>query len=273
MINRVEIEHNLKDQRRYILHLFDEIDSTNIYMMNQGKEGEPEWSVAITDYQTAGRGRMYRRWESSRGKGLLFSILLRPQVSPEESNLINLLCAATLAEYLGGEISRKTGQAPDIRLKWPNDVLLNGKKVSGILLQSNLIGARLKFVVLGIGLNVNQTREDFSPQLQKTATSLKIVTQQEWKREKLLAGFLDHFYENYNALFPRNKKAILNRYLQKVIHLNEFVTVNQRGEKLSGIFSGLSPEGFMILKNDNHEQTVLNGEIISNDGSDQLFLF
>ena len=257
------IKSGLNNPDFFRFHLFDSIDSTNNFLLDLGKQDQPGWSVVAADVQTAGKGRLNRHWESPRDKGLLFSILLRPQVEPSFSNLINLLSAACLADFLEEEIISQTNQKIKVDLKWPNDLLIKGKKVAGILLQSNLIAGELQFVVVGIGLNVNHDIADFSGDIKKTATSFKIETHLFWIREKILAGFLNQFYASYEKYFPTGGEEILKLYLNKVIHLGEKVKVNQVGNEISGVFNGLSPEGYMLLKQNDEIKIISNGEIVS----------
>lgn len=260
-MNEFVIQSGLKSPDHFALHFFDEIDSTNLYLVEQGKRDAPDWTVAISETQTQGRGRLDRNWESPSGVGLWFSILLRPNIRPDDCHLVNLLSAVSLADYLEQQIRTATGKEVDIRLKWPNDLFINGRKLSGILLQSNILAKRINFLVLGIGLNVNQTETDFPPEIREKAVSLRMATNHEWGREELLAGFLEFFYENYHRFLPLNKKEIIELYLKKVLYMERDITIRINGEIIEGVFKGLTPQGYLILQSGGEEKIITTGEI------------
>jgi len=261
-MNESLILSNLNDPERFRITVFNEIDSTNSYMMQLGKKGAPEWSVAISEKQTSGRGRRGHTWQSPKGVGLWFSILLRPDLKPEYSHHVNLISAVCLSDFLEREIKAKTDQQLSIDLKWPNDVLIQNKKLSGILLQSNIISDKINYLILGIGLNVNQTAKDFSGHLREKAISLKIATGLNWNREKLLAGFLESFHKDYHYYLANDKIMILDSYLKKVLSMGEIISVAQNGEAVRGIFKGLSSQGYLILQQGEKETVITTGEII-----------
>lgn len=260
-MNKSLIRSGLKFPDRFHLHIFEEIESTNSYLVEQGKNDSPEWTVAVSEAQTRGRGRLDRNWESPAGVGLWFSILLRPPLKPDDCHMVNLLSAISLENYLERQIRSKVGEEVNIRLKWPNDLFIGGRKLSGILLQSNLSAERVNFLVLGIGLNVNQTEIDFPEELRKKAISLRMATSYEWNREELLSGFLEIFYENYYRISPLNKKEIIELYTKKVLYIGEDIIISKNGETLRGVFKGLTPQGYLVLQNGNKERIITTGEI------------
>jgi BirA family transcriptional regulator, biotin operon repressor / biotin---[acetyl-CoA-carboxylase] ligase len=127
---------------------FDEIDSTNTYLREQARQGAPEGLVAVADFQTAGRGRLDRRWESPRGANLLASVLLRPACGPEELHLCTGVVALAAADACRQEAR------VDASIKWPNDLLASGRKLAGVLAEAEFSARRLEAVVVGIGVNV-----------------------------------------------------------------------------------------------------------------------
>lgn len=256
------IRSNFKSPNKFHLHVFNEIDSTNSFLVNLGNRNEPEWTIAVAEKQNAGKGRLNRKWESPEGVGLWFSVLLRPDIHPDQSHLVNLLCAISLSDFLEHKIKSATGKDIDINLKWPNDLLIDGKKLSGILLQTSIMAEKVGFLVLGIGLNVNQNINDFPDDLKDRAISLKIITNVEWNRDLLLAEFMEYLYENYNYYFPENQDEILNIYQAKVLYKNEIITLNYDGSHVKGIFKGLSSTGYLILQIGEEEKIITTGEII-----------
>lgn len=250
----------LSDPERFHITAFKEIDSTNAYLMQLGKKGAPEWTVAVSEVQTSGRGRLGRVWHSPQG-GLWFSILLHPDLKPEYSHHINMICALSLADFLENEIKTKTNYQLSIDLKWPNDVLIQKKKLCGILLQSNIISDKINFLVVGIGINVNQTAEDFPGDLRDKATSLKIAGGRDWNRAELLGGFLEYFHKDYHYYLAQSD-LLLDSYLEKVISKGEVISLKQNGNTIKGIFKGLSPQGYLILQQGSEETVITTGEII-----------
>lgn len=256
------IYSNLNSSERFHLHVFDEVDSTNAYLVEKGKEGAPEWSVAVAEKQIVGRGRLDRGWDSPEGVGLWFSILLRPAIKADHCHLVNLFAALSLSDFLEQKIKSTIGRKIEVKVKWPNDLLMNYKKLCGILLQTNILAEKVNFLVLGIGLNVNQTESDFADEIKESAVSLKMATQIDWNREELLARFLDYFYENYYHFFPEGRQELLDLYKEKVLYKNQVVTVSLNGRSVSGVFKGLTPQGYLILNHEGEERIISTGEIV-----------
>lgn len=171
---------------------FDRIDSTNAEAIRRARAGEAEGLVIVADGQTEGRGREGRRWESPPGKNLYVSFLLRPAVSPKRAVDITILAANAVHDVLSDLIP-----SLPLSIKPPNDILLNGKKVAGILCEMGSQGERIEWVVCGIGINVNSDLSDFSGMVQRTATSLKIAFGREFEREELLKQLIEMFGKRY----------------------------------------------------------------------------
>jgi BirA family biotin operon repressor/biotin-[acetyl-CoA-carboxylase] ligase len=122
---------------------------------------------------------------------------------------------------------------------------------------------KLNFIVIGIGLNVNQESNDFSPEIRNNATSLFLETGREWDRESLLAGYLDYFYEHYCRYFPHDFREIVDQYQQKVIFKGEWITVGAGDTKVSGFFKGMTPEGYLILDQKGQEKIITTGDVFA----------
>jgi BirA family transcriptional regulator, biotin operon repressor / biotin---[acetyl-CoA-carboxylase] ligase len=255
------IRSGLRSPDHFQLHVFEEIDSTNSYLLELGKRNLPEWTMAVSEMQTRGRGRLDRSWESPSGVGLWFSILLRPNIRPEDCHLVNLLGAVSLADYLERYISNIIGKELNIGLKWPNDLFSNGRKLSGILLQSNISSERTNLLVLGIGLNVNQTKLDFPHAIREKAISLRMLTNREWNREELLAGFLEYYYENYYRYLPKKREEIIELYMKKLLYVDQKISINLSGETVTGVIRGLTAQGYLIIQNGGGERIITTGEI------------
>ena len=163
------------------IYYYEQLDSTNLKALELAKQGAAEGTIVIAARQTAGRGRMRRKWESPEGKGLWFSMILRPTIAAEYCAQITLLTAVAAVKALQVLTDKK------FSIKWPNDIMLDGKKVCGILAEMALTAdGSIEYAVVGIGININMSSEDFGAQLEATATSLYLATGIEYEHEQVL---------------------------------------------------------------------------------------
>jgi BirA family transcriptional regulator, biotin operon repressor / biotin---[acetyl-CoA-carboxylase] ligase len=238
-----------------ILHYF-KIDSTNTAAMEAAAAGAEEGCVFLAEEQMAGRGRGTRDWHSARSSGVYCSVVLRPVLPP--SDVLVLALAAGLAVR-----SAIQSIAPSLNpdLKWPNDVLLEGKKVCGILTEMNAEPARVRYVVVGIGVNVNQT--NFPAELRGEATSLRQVTGKEWSRVELTAALLkslDYEYKNFLQK-PNARESILRRFADQSSYARgRQVRVEENGG-FEGITEGLDQRGFLQVRTPQGVRIVLSGTV------------
>ena len=165
---------------------YDSVDSTNLRIKQMGDEGAPEGTLAVADKQTAGRGRRGRSWDSPSGSSIYMSLLLRPKIEPDQAPMLTLVMALSVAEGIM-DCGDSCGN-PDVKIKWPNDIVYQGKKLCGILTEMSADMDQIHYVIVGIGINVQMT--DFPKEIQNTATSLKLVTGKTLLRNKLLAKVL-----------------------------------------------------------------------------------
>lgn len=242
---------------------FEKIDSTNNCAKALANVGKEEGIVVIAEEQTAGKGRLGRSWEANRGENLTFSILLRPKVSPEAINLLPLSVGVAIAEAIERVTRLK------VECKWPNDLLLNGKKVAGILMESSMRENTIDFVVVGVGLNVNQTQ--FPPNLQTRATSLKLESKQEIDRARLFKEILASLETNYYAGMKTEFKSVMSSWLRRTPMLNKPIVISQQGTIISGFVRGLSPDGGLVLHTNGTEKTLYAGDVtILGDSPDKI---
>ncbi len=167
------------------LMVYDVTDSTNTRLKLAGEQGAPNGSVAVANAQEAGKGRLGRHWETPKGSALAFSMLLRPQIQPENASMLTLVAALAVSRAIDEYAGIKT------QIKWPNDIVYQGKKLCGILTEMSADMDQIHYVIVGIGINVQMT--DFPKEIQNTATSLKLVTGKTLLRNKLLAKVLEEF--------------------------------------------------------------------------------
>ena len=216
--------------------------STQIIAHQLAQEGTPAGTVAITEEQTAGRGRMARVWDSAYGKGIWMSVVLRPDVVPQKAPQFTLVAAVAMVRA----IEEVTGVKPEI--KWPNDILIKGKKCTGILteLQSDADG--IQALIIGIGLNVNQELADFDIQVQPIATSLKMESGKHVNRQDMVRAIL-FYLEQYTDLYIEEGFGIL-----KVLWESYSSTIGSKvrarlpKETLEGIAEGITEDGVLQLR-------------------------
>ncbi|HEY1422746.1 MAG TPA: biotin--[acetyl-CoA-carboxylase] ligase [Candidatus Acidoferrum sp.] len=237
------------------IHHFFRTDSTNRVAMDLAYAGEPEGTVVLAEEQTAGRGRAGRTWHSERASGIYVTLLLRPRISPVQAPLLTMM--AGLSAHAA--IQSQTGLQPDV--KWPNDLMLNGKKLGGILTEMHAEPTLVRFVIVGIGLNVNQ--EKFPAELSGTATSLRAETGKVQSRLELLARLLREFETDYNRFLREGSRSITERFTQVSSYARgKKVRVSNGHESYAGVTAGLLPEGLLqVLRDDGALVTVFAGDV------------
>jgi BirA family transcriptional regulator, biotin operon repressor / biotin---[acetyl-CoA-carboxylase] ligase len=238
------------------IHHYYKIGSTNVTAMEAAAAGAPEGSVFLAEEQTAGRGRGANQWHSARSTGIYCSTVLRPNLPPSEALMLSL--AAGLAVHSAVR-AIDPGLQPD--LKWPNDLLLDGKKFCGILVEMNAEATRVRHMVVGIGINVNQVK--FPDDLCEVATSLRLASGREWSRVELAAALLKSLDREYHDLVskPSAREAVLRRFTEHSSYVRgREVRIEENGE-FEGISEGLDPRGFLQVRTAHGVRTVLSGTV------------
>ena len=238
------------------IHHFYKTSSTNNVAMDAASAGAPEGSVFLAEQQTAGRGRGDHQWHSARSVGIYCSMVLRPKLPPAEVLILTL--AAGLAVHAAvQEVDPQL--APD--LKWPNDLLIDGKKFCGILTEMSAEPTQVRHVIVGTGVNVNQT--SFPGDLQAAATSLRMVSGTEYSRLQLCAALLKSFDREYRDLLdrPEARDSILRRFAERSSSVQgAHVHVDENGG-FEGVTEGLDPRGFLQVRSAEGIRTVLSGTV------------
>ncbi|HLV89138.1 MAG TPA: biotin--[acetyl-CoA-carboxylase] ligase [Candidatus Sulfotelmatobacter sp.] len=237
------------------LHHFYKIGSTNTAAIDAAAEGAPEGSVFLAEEQTAGRGRGSNAWQSPPSMGIYCSVVLRPALPP--SDVLPLSLAAGLAVHAA---IQKIDARVNPDLKWPNDVLIGGKKVCGILTEMNAEATRVRYVVVGIGINVNQA--SFPEEL--GATSLRLSGGSEWSRVELAAALLKSLEHEYRALTgeARARELILRRFAEHSSWVRgKNVRIEENGAAFEGVTEGLDARGFLLVRTASGLKTVLSGTV------------
>ena len=237
-----------------IYHFF-KTDSTNRVALELGHAGEPEGAVVLAEEQTAGRGRAGHAWLSERATGIYVTLLLRPKLAPVQAPLLTMM--AGLSTHAA--VEAVTGLPVD--LKWPNDLMVAGKKAGGILTEMHADPGAIRFVVVGIGLNVNQ--EKFPGELTNIATSLRIETGKPQSRMELLVRLLREFESDYNRFVQEGVGGVVKRFevLSSYAH-GKRVRVTNGTESYLGTTVGLGPEGLLqVERDDGRVTTVIAGDV------------
>ena len=242
------------------IHYFPEIDSTNRLAFKLASEGGEEGEVVLAERQSQGKGRLGRRWFSPPGSNLYLSIILRPRLDPADAPQLTLTSAVALAETVQAFL----GHRPAI--KWPNDILVGGKKLAGILTESSIDRERLHFIVLGIGVNLNLTAELLPEELRDIATSLLILTERSVDRNAF-AGELIHSLDRcYGELEQRGFPFIADRWESFFELKGRKVKVEMGDRQLLGTARGIDRDGALIVERaDGALERVIAGDVIPSE--------
>ncbi len=259
LISVHEIQNNLATKtfgRKKILVL-KETDSTNMQAKKLAAEGEPEGTIVIAESQHSGRGRKGREWFSPIGSGIYSSMILRPQIPPSEAPGITLMTAVAAAEALISIMGIP------VKIKWPNDILLKGKKIIGILTEISTEMDSVDYIVVGIGINVNTPALDFPAALQHSATSLYAETGTRYSRVDLFRIFLQQFEEYYDLFKQEGFEGIRDRWKTHTDIIGKNVVVRKIGEEIAGRIIDIDPAGVLILKDASAKvHRIFSGDLI-----------
>lgn len=237
------------------IHHYFKVDSTNRAAMELGYAGEPEGALVLAEEQSAGRGRAGRTWHSERAAGIYATLLLRPKLSPVHAPLLTMV-AGLSAQAAAGSASGVT-----VELKWPNDLMIGSKKLGGILTEMHAEPALVRFVIVGIGINVNQTK--FPAEITPVSTSLRIESGRLQSRTEILVRLLREFESDYHRLLRDGPASVIERFERTSSYARgKRVRVSTVTESYSGTTAGLAPEGLLKVQRDSGEvTTVIAGDI------------
>ena len=235
------------------IRYFKELDSTNAEAKRIAEETDnANWhgTVVVADTQTAGRGRRGRSWSSPPGMGLFFTILLKPEIDPSNAPMLTLVKAMAVVKG----IQQTTGLQPQI--KWPNDIVINNKKICGILTEMSAEPDMIHYVVTGVGINVNQT--EFAPGIKDRATSLILEKGEKVNRSKLVARVMHYFEKNYEVFEESwDLRKLKEKYNALLINYGQEVRVLDPKEPYDGIAHGINEKGELIVERKSDGQTML----------------
>jgi BirA family biotin operon repressor/biotin-[acetyl-CoA-carboxylase] ligase len=238
------------------IHHFQTLDSTNSKAYQLALNGAKEGEVVISESQEKGRGRLGRQWFSPPFLNLYISVILRPKISPHQASLITLMAAVATAEA----IQKFSGFLPLI--KWPNDILLRGRKAAGLLNEIHSEMDRIHFVILGVGVNLNMDEKMFSKEIRAVATSLKIEIGRTVSRKAFLQFFLQELEKWYSIFLEEGGAVILKAWRDRAHIKGRQVKVTSFGETVAGIAIDVDSDGALILETeDGKQKRVVAGDI------------
>lgn len=238
------------------IRVFKETTSTNDVAEKMAHDGVSEGVVIIAESQTKGRGRLSRRWESSVGKGLWLSVLLRPEMAPQSATRITISAAVSLVRA----IRHVTGLEAEI--KWPNDVQVKGLKVAGILTELSAEVDRVRHLILGLGLNINHQPTDFPPEIRKIATSLAIETGAMVDRPCLAARVLEELDSDYSRIRSGKFEQIALEWERNCSTLGKAVRIQMGDRIVQGRAEALDGEGALLLRSSHGNlERILGGDV------------
>jgi BirA family transcriptional regulator, biotin operon repressor / biotin---[acetyl-CoA-carboxylase] ligase len=232
---------------------YDSVESTNTLAHVFAKNGASSGTVITADFQSKGRGRHQHTWQGAKGENIMVSVILRPETVMERLTLLPMAVAVAVAET----IEDCTPLFPEI--KWPNDVLIDHKKISGILLESSYSANRLEYVIVGIGLNVNQTT--FSSELESRATSLQLECKRTFEFAPLFIRLMKSLDENYFYFVEEQDIAIREAWKQRTLMLGKPITFTRNGKTEHGVALDIDLRGLLQVQSDNKTMFLSQAEI------------
>jgi BirA family biotin operon repressor/biotin-[acetyl-CoA-carboxylase] ligase len=236
--------------------VFEETASTNDVVGHLAKSGAREGLVVFAESQTRGRGRRGRPWASPRGKGLWFSVLLRPELPPTAAGRMTVAASVAVARAL------RQSCGVDARIKWPNDVVVNGRKLAGIMTELRVEADEILLAILGIGIDVNCKREDFSGELASIATSLELETGSAHDRVALAAQVLAALDQCHHAALS-NFETIADEWAKLCTTLGRQIVVTMGQRRIEGFAQALDSDGALLLRRDSGQiERILGGDVV-----------
>jgi BirA family biotin operon repressor/biotin-[acetyl-CoA-carboxylase] ligase len=236
------------------LFCFDTIDSTNTKAKELAEQGYPSGTLVVADQQVAGKGRRGRSWESPSGCGIFMTLMLKPDINPNNASMLTLVAALATAKA----ISDVTGA--DARIKWPNDIVINGRKICGILTEMSAQFDYINHIVIGIGINVHN--EQFPEEIRETAGSLLLACGRRFHRAELIARFLECFEKDY-AVFLKTEdlEGLMKEYNALLVNAQQQVRVLDPKEPFEGKAIGITKKGELIVDTWESRKLVSSGEV------------
>jgi len=236
------------------LHTYGRVSSTNTVAGDLAAQGAPEGTLVTAEEQTRGRGRLGRSWDSPPGVGVWMSLVLRPPLDPERAAGLSLVAGLAVAAAI-----RLLARVEAV-VKWPNDVMVRGKKIAGVLCESVLEGTTVRYTVMGIGINVNQERDQIPAPLQATADSVRLAAGHKISRIQLLAAVLREFEPRYDRYCRHGFGALREEYRAHSFLIGKPVTLSRTGAEIAGIAVDIAPDGSLLIATADRVERVHVGD-------------
>jgi BirA family biotin operon repressor/biotin-[acetyl-CoA-carboxylase] ligase len=249
-LTRKEIIENLSSSTfGKKLYFYPKIDSTNKVALQLAKEGAAEGTIVCAGYQTLGKGRFNRVWSAEADKNMLISFILRPKAPARHLQRITLAAAVILKNYLDFFLKKNDLFAPNFSLKWPNDILVKNRKIAGILMQSVWAGNEIEALVMGVGLNVNGSIEQFPEELQSVVTSLCYECGVPIKLHQITAGFISYFEREYIKLEQNNYSHVVANWKKQCKQFGNKIRVSlPTADKINAEFYDINENGNLMYR-------------------------
>ena len=237
------------------IEYFESTDSTNNRIRSFAENGRKEGLLAVAEEQTGGKGRWGRNWVSPKETGIWISLLLRPQIEPQKASMVTILAALALVKAIKRTIDL------DVQIKWPNDVIINGKKVCGILTEMSAELEAIHYIIVGIGINANT--EQFDEEIMDRATSIYLESGKKIKKAKLIAEFCQEFEQLYEIFIERGDlENVKEEYESCLINIGKTVKIIKNKQELIRKAIGINELGELIVEDDKGtRETVFSGEV------------
>jgi BirA family biotin operon repressor/biotin-[acetyl-CoA-carboxylase] ligase len=260
MLNENEIRSNLNTQwNAKEIHYYKETDSTNIRAKELAKAGAVHGTLVVAEGQTQGRGRLGRVWESPKGEAVYMTTLLKPQIQPTEASMLTLVMALSLARTFQDLYGLRADEQ-GIQIKWPNDIVLKKKKITGILTEMSADIEKIHYVIIGSGINVNNRK--IQEDLQEKATSLFLGTGRRLNRSQVIARAMEYFEQDYQKFMEHHDLTFLKEDYEKfLVNKDTEVRVLDPKGEYTGIARGINDKGELLIEKDGRIITVYAGEV------------
>lgn len=238
------------------VYYYDKVTSTNDIAKEWTRQGAPDGSIVVAEEQSGGRGRLGRVWHSPPGKGIFFSVILYPPVQPAIVSQITMVTAVALA------LAVRTHSGVPAGIKWPNDLLVDGRKLCGILTEMSAEVDRIEYLVVGAGLNVNLTRDEFPADIRELATSLLLETGHSLPRASLLRAMLEEYEKWYQLWLTQGFVPVLEQWKALSVSLRRMVQVHTLNDTWEGWVEDVDESGALLLRlEDGSLQRLVAGEV------------
>lgn len=256
-IDEYKIKNNLNTRLigQGSIVVYDETDSTNKQAFNLASQGMAEGSIIIAENQSSGKGRLGRHWVTFPGQGIYFSMILRPPISPSKASGLTIVAAVALSFTLD------EFKITNHEIKWPNDILINGRKASGILSEMKASPDSIDFIILGIGINLNVSSESWPDEIKDIAVSIKDASGAEIDRCSFLQALLYNFEKYYFMFLDGNFSEIIDIWKNRSGIINKKIRATLIDESFTGTVTSINKEGFLVVATESGERLINSGDI------------